>query len=328
MAHFLQSYLQKTSMKHLYTFCLLITTTIYAQPVPAEVENIPFLVTFGNEADKSWGDDDFCQIWFFKVPPTHSDPFYIRVFDPGASGKYDERKDEYNSRFTYSIYGGKGTLSPDSKRPNPVGNYKAGNLLDSKTFSTEYDDGWYTFGPFNPTSGFLSRLYGGYVFKVICEGETGDDGNLYRYYLSSEADENVPVEGGNAFCFEYTFRLHDDPKEVSHVYPYIDNQTLAIKQGNFDWDYDGDLKFVSTVRMGVHLTKSGDGDWGKSSHEVLEKEKETSYDIQFHKNPTKPAKSNNISIYITNQRDESLAFYTVPIGGVPQASHTIKLRPK
>ena len=43
---------------------LLITMLLwggltFAQPVPSKEENIPFLVTFGKEADKSWGDDDF-----------------------------------------------------------------------------------------------------------------------------------------------------------------------------------------------------------------------------------------------------------------------------
>jgi len=35
---------------------------LQAQAVPAKNENIPFLVTFGNKAEKNWGDDDYNQI--------------------------------------------------------------------------------------------------------------------------------------------------------------------------------------------------------------------------------------------------------------------------
>ena len=40
----------------------------WSQSAPAEEENIPHLVTFGGQADRSWGDDDFCQIFFLKIP--------------------------------------------------------------------------------------------------------------------------------------------------------------------------------------------------------------------------------------------------------------------
>ena len=74
---------------------------LLSQPVPAEVENIPQLMTFGPKAEKSWGDDLYPQIFFFFVPESykgssftqsqkeyrrqelncvlkiHDDPFYI-----------------------------------------------------------------------------------------------------------------------------------------------------------------------------------------------------------------------------------------------------------
>lgn len=307
-------------MKTLTLILTLATTlTAFTQAVPAVEENIPFLVTFGSEADKDWGDDDFCQTFFFVVPTTYKDPLYIRVFDPGTSGKYDEAKGGFNTKTKFSVYGGKGCITKkDARAADPVGEYKSGNLLASKTFTNELDGKWYTFGPFNPTTGENTPKFGGYVFKVICEGKTGDDGNLYRYFMSTSADKNIEVEGGNAFTYEYTFRMHDDPKEVSHVYPYLDNRVVSVKQGNFDWDFDGDLKFISNVRYGEHMRKSGDGNWMKSEHKILAREKESSLDVQFHKHKTKPAKNNNVSFYITNQYGETMPFYTIPIGGIPK----------
>jgi hypothetical protein len=303
---------------------LLLTVFHYSiigfnQAVPAIDENIPFLVTFGDEAEKAWGDDDFSQTFFFVIPVTHKEPVYIRVFDPGTGGKYDENKGEFNTTTKFSVYGGSGCITEkDARSADPTGNYKSGDLLDSKSFTTEYDDKWFTFGPFNPTAGENSAKFGGNVFKVICEGKNGDDGNLYRYFLSTSATTNKEIEGGNAFTFEYTFRMHDSPNEVSHVYPYIDNRVVSVKQGNFDWDNDGDLKFVSNSRYAVHLKKSGDGGWMKSEHQILEREKESSLDVQFHKNKSNPARNNNVTFYITNQYGEAMPFYTIPIGGIPK----------
>ena len=121
--------------------------------------------------------------------------------------------------------------------------------------------------------------------------------------------------------------MHDDGNEVSHVYPYIDNRVVSVKQGNFDWDNDGELKIITNTRYAIHLEKSGDGDWMRSEHKVLTKEKESTFDVQFHKNKGRPAKNNNVSFYITNQYGETLPFYTIPIGGVPKPKPSIKLTP-
>lgn len=313
----------------LFLIFIIAALSSFGQAVPAEEENIPFLVTFGSGADKSWGDDDFSQVFFFVIPTTHKNPVYIRVFDPGVGGKYDEKKGEFDTKTAFSVYGGKGCITTqDARGTDPVGKYKSGNLLASKTFGTEYDGTWYTFGPFNPTSGELVESYGGYVFKVIAEGKSGDDGNLYKYFMSTLNTKNQPVEGGNAFTFEYTFRMHNDASEVSHVYPYIDDQVISIKQGNFDWDNDGDLKIITNTRFAVHLKKSGNSDWSESEHKVMEKEKESSFDVQFHKNDKAPTRNNNIAFYITNQYGEAMPFYTIPIGGIPKPKATIKLIPK
>lgn len=306
---------------HTVLALLAAIVVVIGQPVPADDENIPYLVTFGGDAETSWGDDDFSQVFFFVVPETHNEPMFIRVFDPGISGEIDEKKGSFDTKTTFTVYGGKGCISnDDAKNTDPEGDYDSGNQLASKTFGAEYDEEWYSFGPFNPSSGELDERYGGYVFKVIATGVSGDDGNLYRYYMSNSSEENKPIEGGNAFTFEYTFRMHDDPSEVSHVYPYIDSEVISVKQGNFDWDYDGDLKIITNTRWAIHLTKSGNANWGRSEHEVKEKEKESSFDVQFHKNADSPAKNNNIGFYITNQYGETLPFFVIPIGGIPRPS--------
>lgn len=300
---------------------LLSVIGVFSQAVPASDENIPYLVTFGKHADKAWGDDDFTQVFFFKVPKDFSKPLYFRIFDPECSGEIDEANDAFNTATRFSIYGGRGCITnEDAISTDPVGEFKSGNLLDSKVFAskTDYDNSWYTFGPFNPSEGEYSERHGGYIFKMITEGIKGDDGNLYRYFMSVDQNRNIPVEDGNAFCYEYTFRLHSDPTQVSHIYPYLDDKVIALKQSNFDWDSDGYITLTSRETKADPLEISGDNEFSRSDYTVKDGERGHSVDIAFKKNNQIKVNNNNVVFSVTNQYGELLPFYVVPIGGVPR----------
>jgi hypothetical protein len=300
-----------------------------AQAVPSPEENIPFLVTFGNQAATAYGDDDNTQIFFFSIPKSFNKPFYIRIFDPETGGQNDEIVKTADTECTYSLYGGLGCISDKAARSvNPTGNYKSGNLLHTKTFGSEsdYDNQWYTIGPLNPSQGEYVEEYFGYIFKLICQGIKGNDGNLYRYFLSSSPSQNIPVEGGNAFTFEYSFRLYDKPGQTAHIYPYVDNKVVSIKQTNFDFDSDGDIKLYSIATIGTTLSISGDDEWKESTYVIKPKEKGTSLDIQIVQG-AKPKRNNNVVFYVTNQYGEALPFFAVPIGGVPKYKGKITFTP-
>jgi hypothetical protein len=302
---------------------------VHAQQMPSVEENIPFLVTFSKEADKHWGDDDNVQSVFFSVPEGRKDPIYIRVFDPDLGGKNDEMHGVYNSKTKFSIYGGRGAHSdPDARKMNPVGNYKSGALLVTRTFGndTAYDNRWYTFGPFNPLEGELQPEYGGYIFKLIIEGLKGDDANLYKLFLSSTKDRNTSVEGGNAYAYEYCFRTNDAVGSVSHIYPFVGKNVISIKLNMFDYDEEGLVRIISVTRRGDFAEVSKDGDWSETLFKTAAEEANTSLDIQLIKK--KPLKSNNMVIYVTDQYGESLPFYAVPIGGVPKFAYKIGVKPK
>ncbi len=292
-----------------------------AQPIPTAEENIPYLVTFGAQSEIKWGDDDFCQVFFLIIPTSQVNPVYIRVYDPDCGGEFDEAKGAFDTKTAFSVYGGKGCISdPDAQGSDPKGNFKSGNLLATKTFAEnpKYDKNWYTFGPFNPTEGELSNDYGGYVLKIIAQGISGDDGNLYRYFLSAKSDENKAIEGSNSCTFEYTFRMHDNASNVSHVYPYINKAVTTIKIFNFDWDSDGVIRIISVAKNGVAAKVSAEGNWETSTHLISAEEKNTSLDIQFVKNRNLPIKNNNVVIYVTNQYGDQMPFFTAPIGGIPK----------
>ncbi len=305
---------------------LLLFCFAEAQPVPAGDENIPFLMTFGANSETSWGDDDFSQTFFFSIPKEFNEPVFIRIYDPDIGGEIDEINGIWDTRTAFYVYGGKGSYTDkDAQETQPAGNYKSGNLLASKTFGEDpkFDKSWYTFGPFNPTEGEFIDKFDAYIIKVIADGVTGDDGNLYRYFLSTSYDVNIQVEGGNAFAYEYSFRLYNDENEVSHIYPYVDDRTITVKLSNFDWDNDGYIRTVSVARKGQLSKVSNEDVWIDDEFKIFDEEKNTSLDIQFIKSKDPVVRNNNVVVNVRNQYGELLPFYVIPIGGVPKYSYSI-----
>lgn len=307
----------------------------FGQAVPGTDENIPFLVAFGKNGETSWGDDDFTSIFFFTIPKDFNRQFYIKVFDPDCGGENDEIQGFFDTRTMFSVYGGKG-VDPDkneqSKGLKDDDNFKSGNLMASRVFGVDqkYDNAYYTFGPFNPSEGDYNEKWKSYIFKIVCEGISGDDGNLFRYFLSSNANSNVAIEGANAFTYEYTFRMWNDTKSVAHIYPYIDTGIVSIKQRNFDWDDDGVIMVVSTYKQGKTVPISNEDNWVESRIPVEQQEVGKSLDFQFHKKQGFLVKNNNVVVLLQNQRGDALQFFSSPIGGVPvyQPAMTIRKKPK
>jgi hypothetical protein len=318
-------------MKRLLYICILVLFSALgiSQPVPNVEENIPYLMTFGKDAETSWGDDDFSQAFFFLIPEEFDQPFFIRVFDPDTGGEFDEIAGEFNTRSVYEVFGGEKTWSEDDAREtNPYGNYKSGTLLASRAFAENprYDNNWYTFGPFNPAQGEFVEQFGGYVFKIICEGVSGDDGNMYRYYLSTNDDSNRPIEGANAFAYEYSFRMHNDVEEVSHIYPYVEEGTISVQISDFDWDSDGSIVVISVARPGQDVTTSGEDNWAEYRMPVRDEELKTSLDFRFVK--ARPlVRNNNVVVNVRNQRGATMPVYTIPIGGVPKYKGEVEFEP-
>ena len=315
-------------------FILLISILtgilLFSQPAPAADENIPYLMTFGGNADPSWGDDDFCQIFFCVLPASFKQNVYIRVFDPDTGGAVDELKGSFNTVVKFSVYGGPKCWSDSSSQSIYASrsNYKSGYQMASKSFAADvkYDSKWYTFGPFNPSEGEYVEKLGGNVFKIIAEGISGDDGNLYRYYLSSAPDNNTPIDGGNLFTYKYHFRLPDNPKQVCQIYPFADDKTISVEVRNFDWDNDGTIRVFSVAKNGIASRISSENKWVTEIYPVVEEEKNSSLEIQFIKSQTSVIKNNNVVVTVRNQYGVSLPFYVIPIGGIPVYTPKIRMK--
>ena len=311
------------------SFILSTGIGLFSQSAPAIDENIPYLITFGGNAQTSWGDDDFCQIFYCIIPPSQTGPVYIRVYDPDTGGDLDELKGEFNTIVNFSIYGGNDCWSDTAAQVlKNSENIKSGYLLSSKSFGNEpkYDKKWYSFGPFNPSEGKSVEKLGGRVFKIVAQGISGDDGNIYKYFLSTSPNENVAVEGGNWFTYKYHFRLSDDQKHVSQIYPFVDDKTISIQISNFDWDNDGIIRIFSVAKNGILFDVSGDNNWVIREFPIVEEEKNSTVEIQFIKNQSVQIRNNNVEVIVRNQYGISLPFYVVPIGGVPVYSPKIRMK--
>lgn len=312
---------------HLILACLisLSASRLVAQSVPSAQENIPYLVTFGANSDHSWGDDDFSQTVFFMIPKSQTSPIYLRIFDPEVFGDLDELNKGWNTKMKYSIYGGKGAYSEkDARNVNPIGNYKSGVLIESRVFGNEpaTDKKWVSLGPINPLLGEYIQELDSYVFKVIIDGMAGDDGNLYKLFLSVKPDDNIVVEGANAFAYEYSVRLQSSANSVAHIYPFADELVVSFNIRSFDFDNDGQIKLYSSVKNGHLVTKSNDNEWSSSKHEIKAEEKNKCLDLQIVK---KGDYKNDIVFYITNEYDEPVPFFAAPLGGVPRYKYKIKI---
>jgi hypothetical protein len=311
------------------SFILTSCVGLFSQSAPAIDANIPYLITFGGDAQTSWGDDDFCQIFYCIIPPSQTGPVYIRVYDPDTGGDLDELKGEFNTIVNFSIYGGNDCWSDTAAQVlKNSENIKSGYLLSSKSFGNEpkYDKKWYSFGPFNPSEGKFVEKLGGRVFKIVAQGISGDDGNIYKYFLSTSPNENVAVEGGNWFTYKYHFRLSDDQKHVSQIYPFVDDKTISIQISNFDWDNDGIIRIFSVAKNGIFCDVSGENNWVIREFPIVEEEKNSTVEIQFIKNQSVQIRNNNVVVIVRNQYGISLPFYVVPIGGVPVYSPKIRMK--
>ena len=306
---------------------LLATAPAHAQAVPNPGERVESLITFGAQSDKQWGDDDFTQTFFFLIPERQRTPVYIRVWDPDCGGQNDDLKGAANTTTSFSLYGGPGTFSgPQARDPRPTNPVPTGRLLKSQTFGNDaqYDGKWYTFGPLNPLEGEPVDEFKGRVFKLVARGMTGNDGNLYRYFFSTSPTENVSVEGGNAFTYEYCFRLPATASKTTvHLYPFVNDKVVSIKQSNFDVDNAATLNVFSIAKNGQPGTISGDGEWASSVFPIASKEHGLSLDFRL--TSTKPA-PNDLVFYVTDQYDTALPFFAIPLGGRPRYQYDIGVK--
>lgn len=304
-------------------FVAFYAISAMSQRVPSLAENIEFLVTFSPSAPTSWGDDDFAQVYFLSVSKNYTQPFYVRVFDADLGGTHDAANGGFDSKTLFELYGGNESYSnTEARSVDPKGNFDSGIKIFSEEVGVNpaYDDQWMTIGPINPKEGEYDEALDSYVFKLIIKGKSGNDGNLYNFFISTSPTSNIEVPSANAFCYEMTFRVPNEPQRVPHLYPFVDNKVISVKVHNFDFDAGGGLRLTSVAKNENPINQSGDDKWAISEHTVVDQERNTSFDIHI----VNSAKfSNDMTVFVTNQYDEVLPFFAKPINGIPKYKYKI-----
>ena len=175
--------------------------------------------TFGNMVEDGRNPAIQSQTIFFAVPEAYKNEIYLRVFDPDCGGAYDQPNGLWETNTVFEVYGGEGCISElDARGTEPVGNYKSGTILYRALFAceSEVDGKWVSFGPFAKAMGEKLKDYPGYLFfKLIVEGRTGNDGNVYALSVSSHNNTNKEIE--NAAIFEYRRTYLDGDSLVVHI---------------------------------------------------------------------------------------------------------------
>jgi hypothetical protein len=231
-------------------------------PSPDTTLEASYVATFGPEASGGDGDDDYVQVIFFEVPDGTPDELYVRIFDADTGGgglldPIDELNGAWNTVMAYTLRGGDGAYThPDARSSHPgAAGINSGTLVLTATIgvSLTWDQAWYPLGPFSASDG--ESVGSSRVFKLVVQGDSGDDGNLYNVVLSTSPSSNVVRDGSHVFAYSWTFLLTDS--ERPPLYPYVPLGTSVFEQYNWDMDYTGGTMTAHTPMRDVAVPDIG-----------------------------------------------------------------------
>jgi len=234
-----------------------------------------YVSTFGPSSPDTDGDDDHVQVIFFDLPASSSDNLYFRIFDADTGNSLDEIYAPADTTIRYALYGGAGAYTGARVSHPAPSQINAGTLLAETTIgeNSAYDNGWQlVFGPFSATQG--EDMGSRRVFKLVVQGTSGDDGNLYNAVLSTNPGANVPPAGSRTFAYAWTLPLASDPAQRPALYPYVPTGSSEFRQYNYDADFTGGSDTI-TLRTPIRTVSlppegvSGDGTTANASLSIV-----------------------------------------------------------
>ncbi|MBF0253659.1 MAG: PKD domain-containing protein [Candidatus Omnitrophica bacterium] len=211
-----------------------------AYEVPRQNSQAHHLYVFGPEGDPLMGKEDSLQELFVDVPASTSHNVTLRVFDPDTSGTTDWRTDvetnPWNTTTEFTVFGK--------------------TKLDSKSFTTEYDGQYYTFGPYSKDQG--EKVGDFYRFRLVAKGTAGDDQNLFKVEITPDSAES--------FVNSMTFRLLPREGERMFFYPEVPAGTTKLIVENYDLDETGGKSSLleGASRFRHDIADSLSGQWART----------------------------------------------------------------
>ncbi len=293
-------------LRKIFVFSALLF--ILTASVAAAQEGLAYMVTFGKECPTNWGDDNFNQVVYVAVPKDAA-PFYLWIFDPDCAGAIDEINKTWNTSTKFAFYGGPQAFThPEAKGANPGAALTSGKLLKEQTFSNETatDDNWVAWGPFETSQG---ETVGDLTFfKISITGESGDDGNLYDFLVSSSGTTRAKLEGSRYFAYAVGFRLPQTIARVVRMNLIPDAAVNQITVHNFDGDNQAGISLNSPSGNVIPVQVSANDSWSQTSA-PLSGDQAGLWSVDL----AKPAKGNNDIVFHIEGASVDLPLTTAPI---------------
>ena len=221
------------------------------------------LYVIGPDAGEKMGERPI-QVVFFRFHEDIQGPITISVFDPDSGGKYDVSRGERATRTFFGVYGGAGAYTDKDARFVFPDSRQKGKLLASKTFTTEYDGQWFTFGPLKVSDG--ERVGRFYYFKLMVLAQNGASENRFRVAVS-------PERGGEAFCFNASMVIPAGNSKGVDVYVEIPGTAEKIIGISYGVGPNNGKTYLKTPRRSLRLSQPSSREWTRYDIDLLPAER-------------------------------------------------------
>lgn len=227
----------------------------------------PLLITYGADAPTREGDPTFNQVIYIEVPDGLRERFYVRVFDPDTGGDHDLLYGRADTSTRFAVFGGEGALTEPkgAGRSTSDAELSGGVLIAERSFeqSGQFDDAWVNIAFLRADQG--EKKGDRRVFRLVVEGENGNDGNLYDVALSLREGRQLDVEGARLFSYSPTVRV-PNRNTVTELRFVVPDAVSSLEVHNFDAAH-GKLSFTTAFRS-QKLRPSGQDNWRQENVEV------------------------------------------------------------
>lgn len=273
----------------------------------------PLLVTYGQDAPTREGDPTHKQIVYIDLPASLTDRVYVRLYDPDSGGAHDLIYGQANSETRFALYGGDGADAgpPEDGRKVTDAELTAGTLLAERRYAEDprTDGQWVAFALVSPDQGAL--VGDRRVFRLVVDGERGNDGNLYGIDLSLRDRRLVPPEGARLYSFAPTIRVPNRSTLTELRFTAPEGETdLTIE--NFDAAY-GKLSLQTAFRT-IPLHPSGQDQWRTDTVTLDQEERGAMAAITLQGGGEIP---NDATFFITVRADRPVPLDLPPFNWIP-----------
>ncbi|OVE78596.1 hypothetical protein BVY01_05045 [bacterium I07] len=243
---------------------VLILFLLAIRPFASFAQEKIQLINYGPEATTAEGDHDYMQMLFFKIPVGFSDSLYLRIFDADCGDVLDSPFDGFDTETRFRLFGGIGAFSSASLLQDMPGRDRldTGTLIAGERVAQDpfKDNKWFNLASFAASEGEEVGDY--FYFKLIVEGLSGNDGNVFDVTVSTREKQNSLPEGLKLFSYIPTIRL---PREgiFAELRFFVADSIESVQVHNFDLA-NARVGCETVFRSNLRVVASGQNEWADS----------------------------------------------------------------